>query len=88
MPAQSSRSFTPNGHAGEGAGIVAARHCLIDGFGSGAGQALVEVHEGVEVVVAGGDRGQARVEHLDGLALPCPHRLSDLDGGLVHGFGP
>ena len=59
----------PEGHAGEGPRVVAAGDGGVDGLGGRAGQALVEVHEGVQGVVAGGDGGQALVEHLDGLAL-------------------
>jgi len=66
-------------NTGEGARIVAPRHGLVDGLSGGARRVGIEVHEGVEVVVAGGDGMKALVEDLGGLQLSGPDRLCDLN---------
>jgi len=69
----------PEGHAGERAGIVAPRHGFVDGLRVRSGRVGVDVHEGVEVVVAGGDGVEALIEYLGRLEPARPDGFGDLN---------
>jgi hypothetical protein len=68
-----------DGHAGERPGVAPGGQRGVDRLGRRAGQALVDVHERAQALVARGDGGQRLVEHLDGPPLAAAHRLRDLD---------
>ena len=66
MPAQSSRSFTPNGTPASGPSCVTVAHRGVDGAGLGQRHLGVEVHEGVEAFVVLLHRREAGAHELLG----------------------